>query len=51
MIDAAIMTDSHEIVVDEVFPHTPEVVWKTLTHGRADGPLVDDADRLRAHEG
>jgi uncharacterized protein YndB with AHSA1/START domain len=31
MSDAAIMTDSHEIVVDEVFPHTPEVVWKTLT--------------------
>ncbi len=28
---AAIMTDSHEIVVDEVFPHTLDVVWKTLT--------------------
>jgi len=31
MNDAAIMADSHEIVVDEVFPHTPEAVWKTLT--------------------
>ena len=31
MNDAAIMADSHEIVVDEVFPHTPEVVWRTLT--------------------
>jgi uncharacterized protein YndB with AHSA1/START domain len=31
MSDAAIMADSHEIVVDEVFPHRPEVVWKTLT--------------------
>jgi uncharacterized protein YndB with AHSA1/START domain len=31
MSDAAIMADSHEIVVDEVFPHMPEVVWKTLT--------------------
>ena len=31
MSDAAIMTDTHEIVVDEVFPHRPEVVWKTLT--------------------
>jgi uncharacterized protein YndB with AHSA1/START domain len=31
MNTAAIMADSHEIVVDEVFPHTPEVVWKTLT--------------------
>jgi uncharacterized protein YndB with AHSA1/START domain len=28
---AAIVADSREIVVDEVFPHTPEVVWKTLT--------------------
>jgi uncharacterized protein YndB with AHSA1/START domain len=25
------MAESHEICVDEVFPHTPEVVWKTLT--------------------
>lgn len=31
MSDTAIMAASHEIVVDEVFPHTPEVVWKTLT--------------------
>jgi uncharacterized protein YndB with AHSA1/START domain len=31
MSDAAIMADSHEIVVDEVFPHTPELLWKTLT--------------------
>jgi uncharacterized protein YndB with AHSA1/START domain len=31
MNDAAIMADSHEIVVDEVFPHTLDVVWNTLT--------------------
>jgi uncharacterized protein YndB with AHSA1/START domain len=31
MNDAAIMTDSQQIVVDEVFPHTLDVVWKTLT--------------------
>jgi uncharacterized protein YndB with AHSA1/START domain len=31
MSDAAIMADSREIVVDEVFPHKPEIVWKTLT--------------------
>ena len=31
MTDTATMADSHEIVVDQVFPHTPEVVWKTLT--------------------
>src|SRR6202790_1143862 len=31
MSDVAIMATSQEIVVDEVFPHRPEVVWKTLT--------------------
>jgi uncharacterized protein YndB with AHSA1/START domain len=30
MNEAAIMADSREIVVDEVFPHAAEVVWKTL---------------------
>jgi uncharacterized protein YndB with AHSA1/START domain len=31
MNDAAIMAGSQEIIVDEVFPHTLDVVWKTLT--------------------
>ena len=31
MNDAVTFADTHEIVVDEVFPHAPEVVWKTLT--------------------
>ena len=31
MTAAAVGIVSREIVVDEVFPHTPEVVWKTLT--------------------
>jgi uncharacterized protein YndB with AHSA1/START domain len=31
MTDAATMTDTQKIVVDEVFPHTPDVVWTTLT--------------------
>lgn len=31
MNDVATMTGSREIVVDEVFPHTLDVVWKTLT--------------------
>jgi uncharacterized protein YndB with AHSA1/START domain len=31
MNDAAITAGSQEIVVDEVFPHTLDVVWKTLT--------------------
>jgi len=31
MSDTAIFADCQEIVVDEVFPHRPELVWKTLT--------------------
>jgi uncharacterized protein YndB with AHSA1/START domain len=31
MSDSATMADTHEVIVDQVFPHTPEVVWKTLT--------------------
>jgi uncharacterized protein YndB with AHSA1/START domain len=31
MTDAATTTDTRDIVVDEVFPHAPEIVWKTLT--------------------
>jgi uncharacterized protein YndB with AHSA1/START domain len=31
MNDSATMADSREIIVDEVFPHTLDVVWKTLT--------------------
>ena len=31
MNDAALKLDTQDIVVDEVFPHTPETIWKTLT--------------------
>lgn len=31
MSDAALKPDTQEIVVDEVFPHRPETIWKTLT--------------------
>ena len=31
MSEAATVANSQDIVVDEVFPHAPEVVWKTLT--------------------
>lgn len=43
MTDAALKADlsqadapkpaTQEIVVDELFPHAPEVIWKTLTNG------------------
>lgn len=31
MNETALKPDTQEIVVDEVFPHAPETIWKTLT--------------------
>ena len=33
MTDAALKSATEAIVVDEVFPHAPETIWKTLTDG------------------
>ncbi len=33
MSNAAFKSDTQQIVVDEVFPHAPETIWKTLTTG------------------
>jgi uncharacterized protein YndB with AHSA1/START domain len=33
MTDAALKSGTQDIVVDEVFPHAPETIWKTLTNG------------------
>ena len=33
MTDAALKSHTHDIVVDEIFPHAPETIWKTLTRG------------------
>jgi len=33
MNDATLESATQEIVVDEVFPHAPETIWKTLTDG------------------
>ncbi|MGK6321024.1 SRPBCC family protein [Sphingomonas sp. DT-204] len=33
MTSAASQTGAGEIVVDEIFPHAPETIWKTLTSG------------------
>jgi len=37
MTDAALKPDTQDIVVDEVFPHAPETIWKTLTTGELIG--------------
>jgi uncharacterized protein YndB with AHSA1/START domain len=31
MNDAVLKPDTHDIIVDEVFPHAPETIWRTLT--------------------
>lgn len=33
MNDAALKHGTQDIVVDEIFPHPPETIWKTLTSG------------------
>ena len=33
MNEAALKSNMQDIVVDEVFPHTPEILWKVLTTG------------------
>ena len=33
MTEAAMKTATQDIVVEEVFPHAPEIIWKTLTTG------------------
>jgi uncharacterized protein YndB with AHSA1/START domain len=37
MNDAALKSDTQDIVVEEVFPHTPESIWKALTTGELIG--------------
>jgi uncharacterized protein YndB with AHSA1/START domain len=37
MTNAALKPDTQDIVVDEVFPHAPETIWKTLTTGELIG--------------
>ena len=37
MNDAALKSDAQDIVVEEVFPHAPETIWKTLTSGELIG--------------
>ena len=37
MNEADLKTQTLEIVVDEVFPHAPDIIWKTLTSGELIG--------------
>lgn len=33
MSEAALISDSREVIFDEIFPHTPDAIWKALTSG------------------
>jgi uncharacterized protein YndB with AHSA1/START domain len=33
MTEAALKSATHDIVVDQVFPHAPETIWRALTSG------------------
>ncbi|RCS22625.1 SRPBCC domain-containing protein [Phyllobacterium salinisoli] len=37
MNDSILKSDTHDIVVDEVFPHASETIWKALTSGNLIG--------------
>ena len=37
MNEIAFKSDTQQIVVDDVFPHAPETIWKTLTSGELMG--------------
>jgi len=37
MTETAIGRETQEIVVEEIFPHAPETIWKTLTTGELVG--------------
>ena len=37
MNETALKSHTQQIVVDDVFPHAPETIWKTLTDGELMG--------------
>jgi uncharacterized protein YndB with AHSA1/START domain len=37
MNETALISETQQIVVDDVFPHAPETIWKTLTNGELVG--------------
>ena len=51
MNNAALKHDTQEIVVDEVFPHAPEAIWKTLTNGELMGRWLMAPTGFAAVEG
>jgi uncharacterized protein YndB with AHSA1/START domain len=40
MSDASLKADTQDIVMDEVFPHAPETIWRALTTGELMGRWI-----------
>jgi uncharacterized protein YndB with AHSA1/START domain len=51
MKNVAPESDAQEIVIDEVFPHAPERLWKTLTNGELMGRWLMAATGFAAVKG
>jgi uncharacterized protein YndB with AHSA1/START domain len=51
MNDATTMVEGREIVVDEVLPHGPEKVWKTLTDPALMGRWLMEPTGFKAEKG
>ncbi len=51
MNDAALKPRTQDIVVDEVFPHAPETIWKVLTNGELIGRWLMTPTGFEPREG
>jgi uncharacterized protein YndB with AHSA1/START domain len=51
MNNAALKSDLQDIVVDEIFPHAPETIWKTLTTGELIGRWIMPATGFEPAKG
>jgi uncharacterized protein YndB with AHSA1/START domain len=51
MNQPALKIETHDIVVDEVFPHAPETIWKALTTGELIARWLMAPDGFEAIEG
>lgn len=51
MIEASVETDVQKIVVEEVFPHAPDVLWRALTTGDLIGRWLMAPSGFEAVEG
>ena len=47
----ALKFDTQDIVVDEIFPHAPETIWKALTTGELIARWLMPADGFEPVEG